>query len=300
MEKKELQIITNKAFEAYGFIKNGEYFIYELKELIIACKLINEDGAYRIAYNVSIKALHSKSEFAQCDGEYFSVCDVLSPITVINCDNLDNYEHNLLTALHERFDEYKESGIKHLKHLARWTDENKANWVELTEGAMQHLGLDAVKFTACADGQALATKKHNRILKFAYVSLSACNILGLLAIIFQFFWGLLIFILPFAAFVYAKLKLKKHKKEDEQVKDQQVEHLFHFRNNLVFIDDQPALKATDLKELDVTKFKNYLFMEVSKTEFYVIYDNAYGYADEQLCKNEKEKFLKLFTKYFEI
>ena len=62
MEKKVLKKITKTVFEEYGFEKKGKYFYLDLNDVIICAGFSRRYNFTYLAYNFSIKALHSEDE----------------------------------------------------------------------------------------------------------------------------------------------------------------------------------------------------------------------------------------------
>lgn len=61
--KKNLKKITTKMYEEYGFVKKGKYFYLELDDVIICSGFNYHHNVTYLAYNFSIKAIHSIDEF---------------------------------------------------------------------------------------------------------------------------------------------------------------------------------------------------------------------------------------------
>jgi hypothetical protein len=62
MDKKELKQITTKIYEEYGFVKKGKYYYLDLEEVIICSGFSSIYGITYLAYNFSVKAVHSEEE----------------------------------------------------------------------------------------------------------------------------------------------------------------------------------------------------------------------------------------------
>ena len=63
MEKKELKQITTKVYEDYGFVKKGKYYYLDLEDVLICSGFSHMYNSITyLAYNFSVKAVHSEEE----------------------------------------------------------------------------------------------------------------------------------------------------------------------------------------------------------------------------------------------
>ena len=62
MDKKELKQITTKIYEEYGFCKKGKYYYLDLEDVLICSGFASIYGTTYLAYNFSVKAVHSEEE----------------------------------------------------------------------------------------------------------------------------------------------------------------------------------------------------------------------------------------------
>ena len=62
MDKKQLKKVTTQIYEEYGFVKKGKYYYLDLEDLLICSGFDSMYGVMYLAYNFSIKAIHSEEE----------------------------------------------------------------------------------------------------------------------------------------------------------------------------------------------------------------------------------------------
>ena len=127
MTKKELKQITTKVYEEYGFVKKGKYYYLDLEEVIICSGFSSIYGITYLAYNFSVKAVHSEEERQpnnMFDGYdsfeiemYFDRKAEGYHKKEIRYEEWDKefYSNELKKLLHYYFDPYKEDAIEHIK-----------------------------------------------------------------------------------------------------------------------------------------------------------------------------------------
>ncbi len=127
MDKKQLKKITTKIYEEYGFVKKGKYYYLDLEDVVICSGFSSVYGVTYLAYNFSLKALHSEEErklnnmFDGYDsGENFIEFDknrggVFSRQIYYEDWTEDYYTDRLKELLHIYFDPYKEDAFGHLR-----------------------------------------------------------------------------------------------------------------------------------------------------------------------------------------
>ena len=62
MNKEQWLQITTKVYQEYGFVKKGRFFYLDLEDVLICSKLAQIYGVNYLAYNFSVKAVHSPKE----------------------------------------------------------------------------------------------------------------------------------------------------------------------------------------------------------------------------------------------
>ena len=127
MTKKELKQITTKIYEEYGFVKKGKYYYLDLEEVIICSGFSSIYGITYLAYNFSVKAVHSEEERQpnnMFDGYdsfeiemYFDRKAEGYHKKEIRFEEWDKefYSNELKKLLHYYFDPYKKDAIEHIK-----------------------------------------------------------------------------------------------------------------------------------------------------------------------------------------
>ncbi|MBQ4511306.1 MAG: hypothetical protein II984_11325 [Clostridia bacterium] len=127
MNKKEFKITTTKIYEEYGFLKKGKYFYLDLEDVLICSGFSHAYGCTYLAYNVSIKALHSENErkmndmFDGYDSTENQICFNEKEKGIYQIEicyekyTKEEYEKKLTDVLHKHFDPYKNDAIGFIK-----------------------------------------------------------------------------------------------------------------------------------------------------------------------------------------
>ena len=127
MDKKELKQTTTKVYEEYGFIKKGKYYYLDLEDVLICSGFSSMHGITYLAYNFSVKAVHSEKErepnnmFDGYDSMeiqmYFDKNAEGYLKKQIRCDmwNKEDYANKLKELLHFYFDPYKKDALNHIR-----------------------------------------------------------------------------------------------------------------------------------------------------------------------------------------
>lgn len=130
MDKKELKKITKKVFEEYGFHKRGKYFYLDLDDVIICAGFVTFHNVTYLAYNFSVKAVHSENERKLND--MFSGYDSIEQVIYFNKDaqgyhkkeicceqyTEEEYSQRLKELLHYYFDPYKKDALNFIKRCS--------------------------------------------------------------------------------------------------------------------------------------------------------------------------------------
>ncbi|MBR2971040.1 MAG: hypothetical protein IKC48_04525 [Clostridia bacterium] len=154
MDKKELRKITKKVYEEYGFEKKGKYYYLDLEDVYICSGFSSMHGITYLAYNFSIKAVHSEDERElnnMFDGyDSFEVQMVFDRSAEsyaqvgIRCEMWDEekYAKKLEELLHYYFDPYKKDAINHIiRSFKEIGFVHKDEIIVLKIKAKQYLGL---------------------------------------------------------------------------------------------------------------------------------------------------------------
>ena len=126
MDRKQLKKITTEVYEEYGFVKKGRYYYLDLDDVIICSGFAYSYGVTYLAYNFSVKAVHSDSE--RLPNNMFDGYDSMEEIIYFDrkaqgyhrkeiCFDVwseDYYAARLKELLHYYFDPYKEDAINHI------------------------------------------------------------------------------------------------------------------------------------------------------------------------------------------
>ena len=127
MEKKEFKKITTEVFLEYGFVKKGKSYYLDLDEVLICAEFSHRFDATYLAYNFSIKAIHSEDE--RQPGDMFEGYD--SSEISIDFDKTasrprrreipykdlaeDYYRDKLREILRDNFDPYRKDALQHIR-----------------------------------------------------------------------------------------------------------------------------------------------------------------------------------------
>ena len=127
MDKKQLKKITTKIYEEYGFVKKGKYYYLDLEDVLVCSGFDSVYGVTYLAYNFSIKAIHSNEEYKpnhMFDGYdstqneiYFDKTAKGYHMSEICFEDWteDYYTDKLRNLLHYYFDPYKNNALAHIK-----------------------------------------------------------------------------------------------------------------------------------------------------------------------------------------
>ena len=128
MDKKELKQITTEVYKEYGFVKKGKYYYLDLDDILICSGFAY---LYRqiiyLAYNFSVKAVHSEEERKpnnMFDGYDSVECEMYFDPDASGYHNREicyeawdkeYYASKLRELLHYYFDPYKKDGLDHVR-----------------------------------------------------------------------------------------------------------------------------------------------------------------------------------------
>ena len=127
MEKKQFKRVTTKIYEEYGFVKKGNYYYLNLEDVLICSGFDSMYGVTYLAYNFSVKAIHSDEErkpnnmfdgYDSIQNEiYFDKNAQGYHMREIRFEDWteEYYTDKLSELLHYYFDPYKENALAHIK-----------------------------------------------------------------------------------------------------------------------------------------------------------------------------------------
>ena len=127
MNKEQWLQITTKVYQEYGFVKKGRFFYLDLEDVLICSKLAQIYGVDYLAYNFSVKAVHSPKERKSTN--MYDGYDGMENIIYFdpNAWGINKraiwyekwtekyYTAKLKELLHYYFDPYKQDALGHIK-----------------------------------------------------------------------------------------------------------------------------------------------------------------------------------------
>ncbi len=126
MDKTEFKNLTTKIYEEYGFVKKGKYYYLNIKDVLICSGVLNTYNYSFLAYNISLKAIHSDQEYKNNMFDGFD-CHAIDMYYTPNADgylkkalyyekySAEEYCKRLPKILKKYFDPFKENAIEHIK-----------------------------------------------------------------------------------------------------------------------------------------------------------------------------------------
>ena len=131
MDKKQLKKVTTRIYEEYGFVKKGKYYYLDLEDVLICSGFDSMYGVMYLAYNFSIKAIHSEEErkpnnmfdgYDSTQNEiYFDKSAKGYHLREICFEDWteEYYTNKLRELLHYYFDPYKKDAFAHIKRACQ-------------------------------------------------------------------------------------------------------------------------------------------------------------------------------------
>ena len=154
MDKKQLKKVTTQIYEEYGFVKKGKYYYLDLEDLLICSGFDSMYGVMYLAYNFSIKAIHSEEErkpnnmfdgYDSTQNEiYFDKYAKGYHVREIRFEDWTEefYTDKLRKLLHYYFDPYKKDAFAHIKRACEKIGYiHKDELVLLNTKAREYLGI---------------------------------------------------------------------------------------------------------------------------------------------------------------
>ena len=131
MDKKELKQTTTKVYEEYGFVKKGKYYYLDLEDVLICSGFASLYGTTYLAYNFSVKAVHSEEE--RKINDMFEGYDSMELKVYFDQEakgyhsyeicfeewDREWYIERLRELLHYYFDPYKTDSLNHIRRLCK-------------------------------------------------------------------------------------------------------------------------------------------------------------------------------------